>query len=243
MACYNSRSCITSPSKLILPGLVLVSIACVHAADTQREPSQKPNNESGPPSQVCSRGSKYCVDMIARAGHPDECTLRVSAGGKTLAEFPSMGYLLDVFFSPDDAHVAINNRRANSGDYLWVISLRDGRAIKMPDDVAEDVGKRNAGKIGGDHWSDQPVPELMTLRPTCTSEDLRHSFLFSTGWTNSGELRVVQEFEFSNGWMAVNNLCRLSETGLSVASGKVVKEGRPSEVVKRAWTWSPFHTE
>jgi hypothetical protein len=102
--------------------------------------------------------------MIATAGHPDECTLRVSAGGQTLAEFPTMGYLLNVFFSPDSAHVAINNRRANAGDYLWVISMHDGRAIKMPDDVAEDVGTKNAGKIAGDHWSDQSVPEILTLR-------------------------------------------------------------------------------
>jgi hypothetical protein len=236
-------SCITSPSKLILPGLILVSIACAHGADRQREPSQKPNNKLGPPRQVCSRDSKYCVDMIATAGHPDECTLRLSAGGKTLAEFPTMGYLLDVFFSPDNAYVAINNRRANAGDYLWVISLHDGRAIKMPDDVAEDAGKKDVGKIAGAHWSDQSMPEVIALCPTCTSDDLRHSFLFSTGWTGSGELKVVEELEFSHGWMAVNNLCRLTETGLSVVNEKVVKEGRPSEVVKRAWTWSPFHTE
>jgi hypothetical protein len=235
--------CTTAPTKFILPGLILVTIACAHGADTQRERSQKANNESGPPSQVCSRDSKYCVAMIATVGHPDECTLRVSAGGKRLKEFPTMGYLLDVFFSPDNTHVAINNRRANSGDYLWVISLRDGTAIKMPDDVAEDAGKKDAGKIAGAHRSDQSIPEVIALCPTCTSDDLRHSFLFSTGWTSSGDLRVVEEFEFSSGWMAVNNLCRLSETGLSVAEEKVVKEDRPSEVVKRAWTWSPFHTE
>jgi hypothetical protein len=56
-------------------------------------------------------------------------------------------------------------------------------------------------------------------------------------------LRVVEEFEFSNGWIAVNNLCRLTKTGLSVVEEKVVKDDRPSEVVKRAWTWNPFHTE
>jgi hypothetical protein len=181
--------------------------------------------------------------MKPTAGHPDECTLRVSAGSKALAEFPTMGYLLNVFFSPDDAYVAINNRRANSGDYLWVISLRDGKAIKMPDDVAEEVGKKDLGGIAGDRWSDQSRPEVIALCPTCTSDDLRHSFLFSTGWTSSGELKVVEELEFSNGWIAVNNLCRLNETGLSVADEKVVKEDHPSDVVKRAWTWSPFHTE
>ena len=231
----------TTTSKLILSGLILVSVA--YGADTHHKVSKKTNNESGPPSRICSNDNKYCVSMIPTAGHPDECTLRVSAGGKKLGEFPTMGYLLNVFFSPDNAYVVINNRRANSGDYLWVISLRDGKAIKMPDDVAEDTGKKELGKIAGDHWSDQSPPGVITLCPTCTSDDLRHSFLFSTGWASSGELNVVEEFEFSNGWIAVNNLCRLGETGLSVADEKVVKEDHPSEVVKRAWTWSPFHTE
>ena len=239
----NSMSSMTSRNNVILLCWILACIACADGADKQRESSRKARNESGPPSKVCSSDSEYCVQMVPTPGQPDEATLRLSAGGKTLAEFPTMGYLLDVFFSPDNAHVAINNRRANAGDYLWVISLHDGRAIKMPDDVAEEVGKKDAGNIAGDHWSDQSMPEMIALCPTCTSDDLRHSFLFSSGWTSSGELKVVEEFEFSNGWIAVNNLCRLNETGLSVASEKVMKEDRPSEVVKRAWTWSPFHTE
>jgi hypothetical protein len=235
--------CTTATSKLILPGLILFSFACAHAADQRRGSSHKSSKASGPPSQVCSRDNKYCVQMVPTPAHPDECTLRVSAGDKTVAAFQTMGYLLNVFFSPDGSHVAINNRRANSGDYLWVISLRDGKAIKMPDDVAEDVGKKDIGQIAGAHWSDQSMPEVIAVCATCTSDDLRHSFLFSTGWTDSGELKVVEELEFSNGWMAVNNLCRLTETGLSVANQKVVKQDRPSDVVKRAWTWSPFHSE
>ena len=233
--------CLSKLAKLILPGLILIAIACAHGAGRQGKPPRKSSNESGPPSQVCSNDSKYCVHMKPTAGHPDECTLRVSAGGKTLAEFPTMGYVLDVLFSPDNAYVAINNRRANAGDYLWVISLRDGKAIKMPDDVAEEAGKKDLGKITGDHWADQSRPEVIALCPTCTCDDLQHSFLFSTGWTSSGELKVVEELEFSNGWIAVNNLCRPSESGLSVADQKVVKEDHPSDVVKRAWTWSPYH--
>jgi hypothetical protein len=231
----------TTTRKFLLSGLILVSVA--YGADTRHTRSQKANNESGPPSRVCSNDNKYCVSMVATAGHPDECTLRVLAGGKKLAEFPTMGYLLNVFFSPNNAYVAINNRRANSGDYLWVISLRDGKAIKTPDDVAEDTGKTELGKIAGDHWSDQSSTGVIALCPTCTSDDLRHSFLFSTGWTSSGELNITEEFEFSKGWIAVNNVCRLDETGLSVADEKVVKKEHPSDVVKRAWTWSPFHTE
>ena len=229
--------------KLILFGLIAVGIACAHATDTHRKSSHKPHDRSGPPSRACSQEKKYCVELIETAGHPDESTLRVSARGKTLSTFPTMGYLLDVFFSPDNTYVAINNRRANSGDYLWVISLPDGKAIKMPDDVAEAADKKDLGQIGGDHWPDQSWPDVIALCPTCTSDDLRHSFVYSTGWATSSELKVVEELEFSNGWMAVNNVCRLSESGLSIADEKVVKEDHPSDIVKRAWTWSPFHTE
>src|SRR5262245_11229243 len=234
---------ISQSGRLILPGLILIGIACADGADRQRKPPRKSSNASGPPSQVCSSDGKYCVRMKPTAGRPDECTLRVSAGAKIFANFSTMGYLLDAFFSPDNAYVAINTRRSNSGDYLWVISLRDGRPIKIPDDVAEDAGKKGLGEIAGAHWSDQSRPGVIALCPTCTSDDLRHAFLFSTGWTRSGEFKVVEELEFSTGWIAVNHLCRPRETGLSVTDEKVVKEDHPSDVVKRAWTWSPFHTE
>jgi hypothetical protein len=201
------------------------------------------NDTSGPPTEACSRDRKYCVRMIETPHHPDECTLRVSANGRTIAEFPTFGYLLGVFFSPNNAYVAINNRRANAGDYLWVISLKNGQAIKMPDDVAEDTGKREAGKIVGDHWSDQAMPEIVALCPACTRDDLGHPFLFSTGWKNSSELQVVEEFEFSKGWIAVHNLCRITGARLSVTENKIVKQSRPSEFVRRAWTWSSFHSE
>ncbi len=154
-----------------------------------------------------------------------------------------MGYLLNAFFSPDNAYVAINNRRANACDYLWVISLRNGKAIKMPDDVAADLGKKETGAIAGDHWLDQSIPEIIALCPTCTSDDSNHSFLYSTGWKAPAELEVLEEFEFSSGWLAVNNLCRVTETGLSIAETKAVKETHASEFVGRAWTWSPFHSQ
>ena len=229
-----------TPGKVILFGLILAGVAY---GDTHHKSSKRRPNESGPPDRVCSHDNKYCVSIIPTAGHSDECTLRVLAGGNKLAEFRTMGYLLGAFFSPNNEYVAINNRRANSGDYLWVISLRDGNAIKMPDDAADDSNKKDLGKITGDHWSDQSWPDVLAVCPTCTSEHLQHSFLFSTGWTSSGQLKVVEELEFSNGWVAVNHLCRLIGTGLSVADEKVVKEDHPSAVVKRAWTWSPFHTE
>ncbi len=225
-------------SRFVVVVLLLLSIADARGAGNQ---SSQKANEPGPPAEVCSRDNKYCVHMIPTPGHPDECTLRISASGTTMAEFPTMGYLLDVFFSPDDAHVAINNRRANAGDYLWVISLPEGRALKVPDDVAEDLGKRELGKIKRDYWLES-TPEILALCPTCTKDDLRHAFLYSIGWKSSTELKVVEELEFSKGWIAANTVCQISGTGLSLAEHKVAKESRPSEFVRRAWTWSPFHS-
>src|SRR5438105_15958612 len=151
-------------SRFVVVVLLLLSIADARGAGNQ---SSQKANEPGPPAEVCSRDNKYCVHMIPTPGHPDECTLRISASGTTMAEFPTMGYLLDVFFSPDDAHVAINNRRANAGDYLSVISLPEGRALKAPDDVAADLGKRELGKIKRDYGLES-TPEMLALCPTCT---------------------------------------------------------------------------
>lgn len=229
-------------SRLFVIVLVLVSITSTQGKTKHRKASSKPD-ETGTPSEVCSSAKHYCVRMVPTPGHPDECTLRISARGSKMAEFPTYGYLLDVFFSPDNKYVAINNRRANSGDYLWVISLANGQAIKMPDDVAEELGKKQAGLIAGDHWSDQSNAEILAVCPTCTEDDLRHSFLSSSGWTSSGDLKVVEEFEFSKGWIGVNNVCRITDAGLSVAEHKMAKEDRPSKLVQRAWIWSPFHSD
>ena len=42
---------------------------------------------------------------------------------------------MDTFWSPEGRYVAVVNRRANSGDYLWVFSLGDGRTVKKPVDT------------------------------------------------------------------------------------------------------------
>ena len=62
-------------------------------------------------------------------------TIAVRNGKQYVAKYPTEGYLIDAFWSPDGRYVAVDNRRANSGDYLWVFRLRDGHAIKMPVDA------------------------------------------------------------------------------------------------------------
>src|SRR5213594_289310 len=82
----------TTRSRFVLPLLLLVWTGSVHSSEKQHKGSHK-THESGPPAEVCSRDKKYCVHMIPKPGHPDECTLRVSASGTTVAEFQTMGYL------------------------------------------------------------------------------------------------------------------------------------------------------
>jgi len=163
-----------------------------------------------------------------------------------------MGYLLDVFYSADNSYVAINNRRANAGDYLWVISLRDGQPLKIPEDVATELGKKELGQISGDHFPlHRAMPEVTALCPECTTDNLNHPFLFSRDWKSSDELNVVEEFHFFGRgaygpgapgvWIAVNKICRITGKRLSLVKQSVEKESQLSELVTRAWTWSPFH--
>jgi hypothetical protein len=220
---------------------------------TAPQARESSSNEWAPPEKICSRDNKYCVQMIPKAGHPDQwdqCTLRVSSNSRILAEFPTMGYLLDVFYSADNRYVAINNRRANAGDYLWVISLRDGQPLKIPEDVATELGKKELGQISGDHFPpDQAIPEVTALCRDCTLDNLNHPFLFSRDWKSSDELNVVEEFHFfgkgaygpgaSGVWIAVNKVCRITGKGLSLVKRSIEKETQPSDLVKRAWTFAP----
>jgi hypothetical protein len=230
----------------------------VVAAEIQPQPTATPARESSksnqwaPPEEICSRDNNYCVKILPKPKHPDERTLFVSSKGHVLAQFATMGYLLDVFYSADNRYVAINNRRANAGDYLWVISLRDGQPLKIPEDVATELGKKELGQISGDHFPpDQAMPEVTALCPDCTPDNLNHPFLFSRDWKSSDELNVVEEFHFLGRgfygpgapgvWIAVNKVCRITGKRLSLVKQSVEKETQPSELVERAWTWSPFH--
>jgi hypothetical protein len=221
----------------------------------------KKSNQWTPPEEICSKDNNYCVKMVLKPERPDECTLVVSSKGRVLAQFATIGYLLDVFYSPDSSYVTINNRRANAGDYLWVISLRDGKPLKIPEDLATNLKMSEFGHVRGDHSFGNVSPEVTALCPDqCTKDNLIHPFLFGRGWESPSELVILEELHFfhvepsSDGlrsvpygpgapgtWIGVNKICRITEKGLSLVKQSVEKEAQPSEVVNRAWTFSPFH--
>jgi hypothetical protein len=121
------------------------------------------------------------------------CTIAVRRGHEYIAKYPTIGYLIDAFWSPDGKYVAVDNRRANSGDYLWVFRLNDGHAIRMPVDAVpghpEDVYEKYAEGL---------VQRVTHKFPELTYGEFRKLFTFAKDWTKSGELLVKTNFAFRN---------------------------------------------
>jgi len=108
------------------------------------------------PNELYSSDHQYSVTILQSALADSDpydgfFTIAVRHGKQNLSKFPTEGYLIDAFWSPDGKYVAVDNRRANSGDYLWVFRLRDGHAIKMPVDAqpqhADDVYDKYAEEV------------------------------------------------------------------------------------------------
>ena len=93
-----------------------------------------------PPEELYSPDHRYSISILhstSPGSDPNDAffTIAVRSGDRYISKYPTEGYLIDAFWSPDGKYVAVDNRRANSGDYLWVFRLKDGRAIKMPVDA------------------------------------------------------------------------------------------------------------
>jgi hypothetical protein len=96
--------------------------------------------EDQPPQELYSPNHRYSVRILSSAlpgadRYDGFFTIAVCRDEQYMAKYPTVGFLLDAFWSPDKKYVAVDNRRANSGDYLWMFRLRDGRAIRMPVDA------------------------------------------------------------------------------------------------------------
>jgi hypothetical protein len=113
----------------------------------------------------------------------------ISKDGKPIAKCPTYGYLQNVFWSSTGEYVAINNRRADSGDYLWVFSLPSGECIKQPDDL---VGRfLEALALKAFHSMDAGANDTTFIRDN----------LVGTGWKkgNDFEVQVTAEYYIIRG--------------------------------------------
>jgi hypothetical protein len=165
-------------------------VACAFALLTQPLLAQVPQPHAMPVAEEeeaisedrrSSPDGRFSVAIVHKPhprGHPDEYTLELTSGSKIIASFPTIGHLIDVHWSPNMRLVAINNRRGNSGDYLWVLSLKDGAVVKRPDDRFD---KQLLTQVEG-------MVRKRDLR--ATSETLNRYWLMSNGWRNATVLGI-----------------------------------------------------
>ena len=88
-----------------------------------------------PPARINSPDGNTAVRIQQKAmpgtdGVTDFFTLEILQKDKVVARVPTEGYLISAYWSTDGRLLAVNNRRGNSGDYLWVFSLPDGTCLK-----------------------------------------------------------------------------------------------------------------
>jgi hypothetical protein len=151
-----------------------------------------------PPEELYSPDQRYSISILHSAlpgSDPNDAffTIAVRSGDRYISKYPTEGYLIDAFWSPDGKYVAVDNRRANSGDYLRVFRLRDGRAIKMPVDAGTEHPAEYYEK-----YAEQAVKRVTAVYPDLTYEEFNKLFTFAHAWTKSGELQVKTNLGFRN---------------------------------------------
>jgi hypothetical protein len=131
-----------------------------------------------------SPDGRFSIDISEKL-HPqgdefaDFFTLELKSASGTLASYPTSGYLTEVHWSPGSDFVAINNRRGNSGDYLWILSLKDGSALKRPDDRFEE------------ELREVVQAAVRKQEPRATEENLRKYWLVASGWRGPHVLDIA----------------------------------------------------
>jgi hypothetical protein len=154
--------------------------------------------DEGPPEELYSSDQRYSVRILHSAlpgadPYGGFFTIAVRSGQQYIAKYPTIGYLLDAFWSPDGRYVAVDNRRGNSGDYLWVFRLSDGRAIRTPVDAVSDHPEDAYEKC-----TEDLVQRVARQFPELTYSEFRKLFTSAKGWTSSGDLLVKTNFAFRN---------------------------------------------
>jgi hypothetical protein len=168
-----------------------------------------------PPTELFSPDKKFSVRMLDSAlpgADPDtgDQTLAVVAGGKVINKLPATGYFINALWSPDGKFVAVNDRRANSGDYLWVISLSDGKAVRTPDD--NDV---------------QPfVDRIVAKFPSYKSASFFKRLTEGVKWKGTNELvmKTTLSFEKDDRIFILTDTCKAEDGKLMFESGQIEKK-------------------
>ena len=155
--------------------------------------------QTSPQDVLSSQDKRYSIEILHSAlpgSDPNGAffTITVRDGGRNMSQYSTEGYLLDAFWSPDGKYVAVNNRRANSGDYVWVFRLSDGRAIKRPVDA---VQEQRPWEYFEDYIR-RVVKHITAVYPELTLQQFTQLFSLAHSWTKSGNLEIRTESGFRN---------------------------------------------
>lgn len=136
-------------------------------------------------SELTSPNGQYNIRIVYQSlPHADpiygDCTLVLSKRERAILKLPTTGYLINAFWSPDGKYVAVNNRRGNSGDYVWLLSLNYGRPLKKPDDESCALPRR----------------KITQICPECDEGSFDKDLTIAKGWKSSNELAVETRWRF-----------------------------------------------
>jgi hypothetical protein len=134
------------------------------------------------PKKLSSPDGKYLIELLEEAlpgaDSLDDFTLVLSSNGKPLAKVSTFGFLTAAHWSEDGKYVAVNNRRGNSGDYVWVFELATGKALKQPDDT------------NGEAWEKAAAKAVRKQLPSANADTLIRDWVTAQGWKD-GHLQLV----------------------------------------------------
>jgi len=164
------------------------------------------------PSVFYSPNHKYSAEIIAPDTYKigNDSVLVVRSGKNAVVRAAANGYITEVYWSSDQNYVAINNRNAESGDYLWVISLHRGRVVRKPfDHVLKYVD-------GGSKY-----PEYKKF-------EFHKGWIFATGWDKRGELGVREDVLYRNidDYIAIDYVYSVKDGRLRLVSWDLSKRRR-----------------
>ena len=179
-------------------GLEPMRFLCISISLAILAPALNCVAQEKPPEELYSPDRRYSVRILHSAlpgsdPYDGFFTIAVRSGKHDVAKYPTEGYLIDAFWSSDGRYVAVDNRRGNSGDYLWVFGLRDGNAIKMP----IDAGPKQPTEYYEKNVR-EAVARVTAVYPELTYDQFKKLFTFAHGWTKSGELEVKTNMGFRN---------------------------------------------
>jgi hypothetical protein len=137
-----------------------------------------------PPAKLESPNRDYVIEMRdnddASASYDSDRLLVISRNGKQIASQKTFGYLSgDASWNDSGTLVAINNRRGNSGDYVWIFSLPDGQCLKAADSAQFHFVMEAADKA------------FRNLDKRAVAKDLDKEWIHAGEWVGDGKTLLI----------------------------------------------------